>query len=201
MSYLEKKIQKLPWYVFILPYIINAISVYIITSRTSTNKCSANSPHLYDIIASNTPDLNEYANLIDYSLLLYFLPFLLNLNKKYILSLIQYHSILTLLRVILYSSTILPPCKNENCDQYNSYQKYIFGFCNDKLFSGHISLILILMYLIYKNKLVNNTVFKLMAGLTIFMSVFIIMARWHYTIDVLLAYIITGSLICFCPNL
>lgn len=190
--------QSLPLWIFVLPYIFHIFNTYCFTNFMLLNKY--NNYQLYDIIASNTPNLQKYCEIINIIILFFIIPFILNYKTDFLISIFKYISIIILLRSILNIVTILPSCHKQECDN-KSYLRYLIGHCNDKIFSGHISVSIILIYLIYKNKLVNKTIFNILILLLLFISIFIILCRWHYTIDVLLAYIITGFVIKISPNL
>lgn len=191
-------LQSLPLWVFVIPYLIHIFSTYYFTKIKFLKEYNNND--LYDIIASNTPNFHNYCEIINVVLLIYFIPFLLNFKTKYLISFFKYVSIIILLRSILNFVTILPSCKKERCNN-ESYLKYLMGHCNDKIFSGHISIGIILIYLLYKYKLLSKITFTIFIILLLLISLFIILCRWHYTVDVLLAYIITGFIINLSPNL
>jgi len=191
-------LESLPLWIYVIPYLINIFSTYYFTNNVFMKEY--NNYDLHDIIASNTPNLHKYCEIINIVILLFIIPFILNYKTKYLISIFKYLSIILLLRCILNSVTILPSCNSEECNN-ESYLKYLFGHCNDKIFSGHISVSIILIYLINKYKLVNKSIFNILIILLLCTSIFIILCRWHYTVDVLLAYIITGFIIKFSPNL
>ena len=191
-------LQSLPLIFYVIPYLIHIFSTYYFTKIKFLK--DYNNKDLYDIIASNTPNLHNYCEIVNVVLLIFFIPFLLNFKTKYLVSFFKYLSIVILLRSILNFATILPSCNNEKCHN-ESYFKYLIGHCNDKIFSGHISVGIILIYLLYKYKLLNKLTFTIFLIMLLFISVFIILCRWHYTVDVLLAYIITGFIINSSPNL
>jgi len=194
-------LESLPLWVFIIPFLIHLYSVYYLSNLKLPNKY--NNQNLYDIIASNTINLNKYSYIINYLCFIFIIPIIFNFKLVYLISFFKYYSILILLRSILSNVTILPSCHSENCDDYNKSNilKYINGHCNDKIFSGHVSKIILLNYIIYKNKLLSPLFIFMMFLLLFIVSILIIMVRWHYTIDVLLAYIICGLIITYAPNL
>lgn len=194
-------LESLPLWVFIIPFLIHLYSVYYLSNLKLPNKY--NHQNLYDIIASNTINLNKYSYIINYLCFIFIIPIIFNFKLVYLISFFKYYSILILFRSILTNVTILPSCHSENCNDYEYYGifKYINGHCNDKIFSGHVSTIILLNYIIYKNKLLSPLFMFMMFLLLFIVSILIIMIRWHYTIDVLLAYIICGLIITYAPNL
>ena len=196
-------LESLPLWVFIIPFIIHIYSTNYLTNLKLPNKY--NHQNLYDIIASNTINLNKFSYIINYLCIIFIIPVIFNFKFVYLIRFFKYYSILILFRSILTNVTILPSCHSENCDDYD-YEyygifRYINGHCNDKIFSGHVSIIILLYYIIYKNKLLSPLFMFIMLLLLFIVSILIIMVRWHYTIDVLLAYIICGLIICYAPNL
>ncbi len=194
-------LESLPLWVFIIPYFFHIYSVSYLLNL-SLNK-RYNKQNLYDIIASNTTNLNKYSYLINYLCMLFILPFIFQFKINYLISFFKYYSLLLFIRAILTNVTVLPSCLSENCEDYKDYgwYKYINGHCNDKIFSGHVAKSIMALYLIYKNKLLSQPLMYCAFLLLFIISILIVMVRWHYTIDVLIAYIISGLIICYAPNL
>lgn len=99
-----------------------------------------------------------------------------------------------LFRLITMSITILPQ-PNKNCkppEERNTLDRWFMGGCNDSIFSGHMSMMLIT--LLYISKGVKSLFIKAMMVLfAIGYSLLIIMLRNHYTVDVILAWFISLS--------
>jgi hypothetical protein len=124
------------------------------------------------------------------------------------LSLIQhgliFSSILFLFRCITYNLTVLPQCDfrekkhnpNENATStlmnYLLLRKLEFGYSNDLLFSGHVSLVLSATLFIHCFTTVSPIVKFIMWLFVGVISMLLIVMRKHYSIDVLFAYIVTG---------
>ena len=95
--------------------------------------------------------------------------------------------ILSSLRIITKTATILPQ-SNKKCKppiQRNSIHRFLTG-CNDTIFSGHVSQMIIM--LLFINKGIKHLYIKII--LLIFYSFLIIMLQNHYTVDVVLAWYI-----------
>tara|TARA_B100000424_G_C22923106_1_gene491132 strand:- start:25 stop:645 length:621 start_codon:yes stop_codon:yes gene_type:complete len=191
--------NKIPIIYYFIPFVLHIIS---------TNFLLQNTPHeyahkepLYDIIINNIPDYSKYHYLVNLIMLILIIPFIIDPKLKYFISIFKYFSIIIFLRVITTSVTILPACELNCCKMRNDLMHYIFGHCNDKIFSGHTSLSLILVYLIYKYKLVSNNLLYLFIGIQIFIALLLIITKGHYTIDVLLAYFITGTVLLLISDL
>jgi len=94
--------------------------------------------------------------------------------------------IILLVRALTIVSTILP--KHEKCDDNLNWYDYIRGQCYDKVFSGHISFVLLLCLIMLREKILSvPTFFAILT--TQFAS--IILTRSHYTVDVILGIVIT----------
>lgn len=194
-------LELLPLWVFIIPYFLHIYSVSHLLNLSLNKKY--NNQNLYDIIASNTPNLNKYSYIINYLCMLFIIPFIFQFKLIYFISFFKYYSLLLFTRAILTNVTVLPSCLSENCQDYKNHgwYRYINGHCNDKIFSGHVAKSIMALYLIYKNKLLSQPLMYCAFLLLFIISILIIMVRWHYTIDVLIAYIISGLIICYAPNL
>jgi len=189
----------IPLYIYILPYLLHICSTcYLIygTPHKHTHKIP-----LYDIVINNIPNLSKYHFVINYIMIILLLPFLVNPKIKYFISIFKYTSIIIFFRAITTSVTILPSCHSKNCELQYSWLNYIIGHCNDKIFSGHTSLSLVLLYLIYRYNLVNNTLLYILIFIQILIAILLIATRGHYTIDVLLGYFITGTILLLVSDL
>lgn len=181
----------------ILAIILNAIMTEI---HLKLFKIPEDIARLPDIIIDNFPDYSHLAHYNEYFTMLFGLfPFLFVLQPNaysYFNNLFYYGAWIHSLRAITKIVTFIPnsdeKCKNENIDPF---EKYIIGYCNDKIFSGHVSLTLLVLLLTYFYGFINNTQFGIFYVGHILYSLWIIMTRYHYTVDVILGYIITHLLV------
>jgi len=88
------------------------------------------------------------------------------------------------IRSILTLITVLP--KSSNCD-YNLDMAFINGGCYDKIFSGHTALIFILTLVLQKYKIID---FATLIILNIINVSIILLTRTHYTIDVIVSFLV-----------
>lgn len=192
--------NELPSWVFIFPYMLHICSTsYLLYGEP--HKYTHTKP-LYDIIINNTPDLSKYHYLINYIMILLIIPFLINPQLQYFISIFKYISIILFFRAITTCVTILPHCIMNKCNiEKNNFFQYIFGHCNDKIFSGHTSISLILVYLIYKYQLVNNNLLPFFIFIQVLITFLLVITRGHYTIDILLGYFITGTILLLISDL
>ena len=184
-------LNKLPLWYYLIPYILHIISTNLLTDKF--NDVKSYKP-LYDAIMSNTPDLSDYENVSNY--LFFFIaifliiPLYIKPNNKIFISLFKYFSVLVLLRSITSYVTILPS-QTSKCKNNLGLLRYINGHCIDKIFSGHTatSLIIILMY--HKYNIISKNMVYFLLGVQFLLAISLIVTRGHYTIDVVIAYLIT----------
>lgn len=146
---------------------------------------------LPDVIHTSMPDLSKYEKLIDLfpivlGCIVIYLSFVLHpkMNVKELLFRI---TALILLRTITTRVTILPSpiCKR------NASANAIGG-CHDCIYSLHTALMLLFAY--YIQKCLQSLRYPLLLY-SLIGSIFIVCTRSHYSIDVLVAWIIVFALI------
>lgn len=143
-------------------------------------------PKVYDIGIKYTPNLSSYKSLEYLSHFFAFvLPFLFGVDvlKTYL----QYYIVITLLRYIFNILTILP--KEKQCDDKFSLSNYIFGHCYDKIFSGHFASSFLLSLILFDKKIITSI--PLLSAFNIFNALLILSLRFHYTIDIIVAILVT----------
>ena len=100
---------------------------------------------------------------------------------------------ISFLRFLTCISTLLPPIKGrykkERSDDSNLLN-YLIGHNYDKIFSGHTGVMLICVLITITNNLVNKTNQIIVSILGVIYSILILLTRQHYTVDVLLSYMI-----------
>jgi hypothetical protein len=150
---------------------------------------------LYDIIQQNCVNLRRWRILPE---IFHFIPILLlgccwlyNLFENIQISndaleiFFSKHGTLFYLRPLLFSSTLLPD-SSQNCIQNRS-----LGSCFDLIFSGHASIMYLCTYILRDIFKIGALLYYTLQFNNIFTSFLIIICRNHYTVDVLLAIIIT----------
>lgn len=144
---------------------------------------------IFDLFHEYTPDLHEYEliiNIIPFFLLACLVFCGLNLAslKEFAWKLL----LIYILRALTVIITILP--KHEKCD-YNvkTFSMSMFiGGCYDKVFSGHMALTFLATLIYYREKIISTSTF---VGLNVIEAILILITRAHYSLDVLLAVLIT----------
>jgi len=152
---------------------------------------------LYDIIQKNCWNLKRYRILPEILhfiplglLILFFIYYCFNVENKInieeiLTSFFNKHGTLFYLRPILFSSTLLPD-SSEICLTSKS-----IGSCFDLIFSGHSSIMFLSTYLLRDCFFISSSLYLVLQFNNLLTSFLIILSRNHYTVDVLLAIIIT----------
>ena len=135
---------------------------------------------LYDI-SQYLPNYAKYEIIGNFyigfvSLLLLFKPNIIFDFVSFIIPIFFIRNILTMI-------TILP--KSSDCNHHSC--AFINGGCYDKIFSGHTAYIFILTLLLNKNKIINFSTLILINIINVFI---ILTTRTHYTIDVLVSFLV-----------
>lgn len=137
---------------------------------------------VYDICHKHLPNYELYESIGNYyigcvSLLLLFKPSIL---FDFIAFMIPIYFIRSIFMLI----TVLP--KSGKCE-YNPKTAFIQGGCYDKIFSGHTAILFILTLLLNKNKIINFTMLVLLNVINVSI---ILLTRTHYTIDVIVSFLV-----------
>ena len=160
------------WYVPLIVGILltSNISTHILGTNYYKNRVI----EIYDIVHQNTPDLYEFEYVVDGSKVFY------EFSGKMLL--------LLLLRSITIFPTLFPKHKNCCCSSTLSWYQLVRGQCYDKIFSGHMCFTLLGTLYFLREGFITPFSFGLLNS---FAAATIIITRSHYTVDVILAFIIT----------
>jgi hypothetical protein len=141
-------------------------------------------PKVYDIAHKYLPDWSVHKIYNDLYTLGFLLPLLTNFTilKEYL----GFWIPIFLLRSIFAQVTILP--KNKNCTVPDTFSVQLKRNCYDKVFSGHFSSFLLATILYLKYKWINIPIGVALVSFNAFM---ILVTRSHYTIDILVALVVT----------
>ena len=163
--------------------------IFIFGSNYLTNKIGnehfSKTTDLFDLGHILIPDMHEYYNtynMIFYIVAASFLALSNTAKANFIMQLI----IIFFIRAITIFVTILP--KHHKCENSESVFSYINGDCFDKIFSGHTSFMFLLTLFLMKENIIN---FPLLIAINAANILSILAVRSHYTVDVLLALLIT----------
>lgn len=142
---------------------------------------------VFDLGHKYLPDYSHSTMLIILMEFLVVGPLIYNydLHKK----LFNYLSPIMLFRYICSNLTILPKSKNCNDGSFGLINLFN-GHCYDKIFSGHMSTVVILSLLLYDNKKAS---IPLLIIYNLIVMILILLTRSHYTVDIVLAIYISIS--------
>jgi len=184
----------------VLVGLVAGVTAVLATWYTWNNQI-VNNP-LPDVLFDILPDLSDITIPIpNYIYLAQFIVAILSFqNEKKLQLVVQYiflQSVLTTIRAITVSVTILPNihlyeyCKKEPGDFFEVFTNIIeHGTCGDYMWSGHTASSFILYMFVHRHK--SNYFFELLVGLLFGgMILFLILQRWHYTVDIIIAVIVT----------
>lgn len=142
---------------------------------------------VFDILHELTPDLHDHKPYNDIILMATIVSFLFVPNNLAILKEFAGKFLLIMLvRALTIVSTILP--KHDKCASELKWYHYFKGQCYDKVFSGHTAFVLLATLIYLREGILSFPVF-LAINLANWAS--IILVRSHYTIDIILAVVIT----------
>lgn len=140
---------------------------------------------IFDTLWSITPDLHEYSKFNDIfvvGLLISFLFVPTSIFKEFIGKFL----LILLVRALTIVTTILP--KHEKCNDDLTWLQMMKGQCYDKVFSGHTSFVLLATLIFLREGFISLPVFF---ALNLAQITSIILTRSHYTVDIVLAVVIT----------
>jgi hypothetical protein len=161
-------------------YIVDEIGVYFYETQKTQNK-------IFDIVHELAPDLHTYedwVNLIPALLLLGFfiVPNGFSLAKEFVAKIL----FIWFLRALTLVTTVLP--KHEKCRRRWTWKNCFKGQCYDKVFSGHTSFVFLASLLFYREGFLS---WPALIGIVALEICIILLTRSHYTIDVVIALLIT----------
>jgi hypothetical protein len=170
------------------------LTAIIVTSNYWTHELgmafydnTKNNGKVFDLLHSITPDLSDWKPYNDVIVSLVALSFFLipngiGLFKEFATKFI----LIMVIRALTTVSTILP--KHEKCDATPRFSRYWLGQCYDKVFSGHTSFVLLATLIFLREGILGWPAF---AAINLANITGIILTRSHYTVDIVLAILIT----------
>ena len=176
-------------YIFIIPFLFHIIYVYLHLKNTKMHKTERRKP-LKDIIMDNGPDLRNCKLLMEPLIIIFLLPYVINNKIDYLVDNLKLFSLIFGLRMITSTITEIPSSDPDCETNQLGIFKYLSGHCFDKIFSGHTSLTLLLVLIAYDKKLLSFNKYLLYQILQIIYSLLLVFTRGHYSVDIVLAYII-----------
>lgn len=172
---------------FFILHIIFTYSVHLNGQEFYKRRIIENktTPKVYDIGMRYLPDYSDNTYLeMGIHIISLVLPFLF--GKQVRDAYFNYIPVVFLIRYLFTSLTILPKDKKCDDEKFNIWN-LIIGHCYDKIFSGHFAIVnLTLMILLHYGQvdlwwaIIGNLIFGVM----------IIMLRYHYTVDLFVAFLV-----------
>jgi hypothetical protein len=140
---------------------------------------------LYDMSHILLPDLHDYRGVYDTLFFLFMFSVIL-LSNKCKVEFIRELIIIYFIRSITIILTILP--KDGKCEYKSDLFTHISRGCFDKIFSGHTTFVMLLTLFLMREKYIN---LPTLIGINSANILSILAVRSHYSVDVLLAGVIT----------
>lgn len=142
---------------------------------------------LFDMGFRYLPDYSDKLRYVDFIYgVLVTIPVFFLRRGKFIKEYLGYLIIIFILRAITISVTVLP--KDKSCDLDNRMQLKNNGLCYDKIFSGHTATLFLATLIYYKNGYINKPVLVILNVINVMI---LILAREHYTIDIVVAFLVS----------
>jgi hypothetical protein len=155
-------------------------------------------PDLFHHEKINLKHLSPLNDMMAGIILLYTLYHMLiskNILPNDVLLFAKYLIIAKIIKMILMTVTVLPDASGQ-CNIYDKLQNplkfYFMSGCNDLVFSFHMAVVLFCVYFLFKNGIISKT-----TGITlsVIQAILILTTQNHYTLDVLLAFIIVPYIV------
>lgn len=159
-------------------YVTDELGIWFYELQSNENK-------VFDVIHAFTPDFHEYGGIVNLIPLLFLGTFLFT-KGNLIWEFAEKFLLLIFIRSLTIFLTILP--KHENCSKRFQWSNCLTGQCYDKIFSGHTCLTVLAALLLVRNAYIPAW---LGIGFTVLETLFILLTRSHYSIDVFFAMVIT----------
>lgn len=172
----------------IMTIIVYTLANYRTYEIGTNTECGEARP-LPDVFHDMLPDWSRYVHWRDVLLPIFFIPFLFVDNKQeFVYAFLDNFMMIVTLKAICIFFTYLPP-SNPDC-----HKKKYLNHCYHQIFSGHNSLVFLLyiLYLQYTPFFKHHTIMLIPV---VMYSVFILMTRAHYSVDILVSYIVVFLLV------
>ena len=150
-------------------------------------------PKVFDLAYAYLPKLrvqDKYINILNWFFgLLPFMPFFfskVDSNFELFTEMIENFIPVYLIRAFTTNLTILPPDQKCTIKQF-SFNELIQGHCYDKLFSGHLALAMIAMYIFWKHQVISSNYLAINVFLTV---IYMLISRGHYSNDLIFSFFV-----------
>lgn len=182
------------YYIIITAIVLHFLCTSFVWQRGTLYYANNKSTDIYDIIHNNTPDYSRFNYTKNWYLILFIIPFVLNINlitSSIVIEFVIKFCIILIFRSIFMVTTILP--KQNGCDvkSLGLFDMTIGGTCYDKIISGHFSFGLLLTLMMFKYNFVKPKHYFYFIILNVIHAIILTVTRSHYTLDVILALFVT----------
>lgn len=168
-------------------------TAYLTENGTKLSKRLNNQKAVHDICHEYLPDLSRYYALYDYFLLIFFVPLVFNHGQyemgPLLLAFVWLVVPIFMFRCLTIVASI--PTQTTYAIERNfggQLKQHITGSNYDLTFSGHVALATALVLLMLRFRVISNRPFWI--GALLGYGLFSSMSRSHYTIDVIVAFIV-----------
>ncbi len=163
------------------------LSNYLVQMIGRWHYADSRNKHPFDLFHLVLPDIHQYGwltNILPVGLLGFIL---IQSNGAIIFKeSILFIGMILVIRALTTISTILP--KHEKCVEPDKISLFMNGGCYDKIFSGHMSFVTIFSLVLLGHKNISTLTF---AAINILQAFLILLTRSHYTVDVILAFLLS----------
>ena len=194
----SKFLRGIPLWVYAFPYLIHGLAALALIKRGNS---APRRPPLPDILADNMPDLSQFHSVVSWGVPIALTLFMVCAlcsgrgdSRGFLVGFFRYTALLLLLRSITVHATLLPPCRSEHGTTRASASALVVGHAYDKIFSGHTAVELLALLLAWRYGVLGGTWLALWLGLQATAAFLMVPTGMHYTIDVILAYVVTTAL-------
>jgi len=176
-------------YIYIIPYIFHILYIFYNIKLAEINNTKMRKP-LKDIIMNNSYDLSDIDYIINPLIIIFLLPYMNMTNYIYLIDYLKIFSVIVGLRIITTTVTEIPSSNVKCTSMERGIFKYVFGHCFDKIFSGHTAATLLLILIAYNKNIVTFDKYIILQILQILYAYLLIITHSHYSVDVILSYVI-----------
>ncbi len=178
--------------IFLLRVILTIVLYFMANYHTYQIgvECNHERP-LFDALHEVLPDLSRWVYVRDIVLIAYLIPFLFIVNTfDFIFDFLHYFLLIVTFKAITIFFTFIPPSHPECGD------KRYLNHCFHQMLSGHNSFVFLLFLLYLKYGVFKSDMMKLgWFGGVIGYALLILMTRAHYSVDILVSFIIVFLLV------
>ena len=159
-------------------YVTDELGIWFYELQQNENK-------VFDLVHMFTPDFHEYGGIVNLIPLLFLGTFLFT-KGNLIWEFAEKFLLLIFVRSLTIFLTILP--KHEHCSKRFQWSTCLVGQCYDKIFSGHTALTTLAALLLVRGGYIPSWLGILFVT---FETIFILVTRSHYSIDVFFAMVMS----------